>query len=99
MQWHFQLLKCHCCYLKAFIPCSLSWPSNPQNISILGVLHFIAVALMERHLEFRPLLYTSAGIVLGMIVNPYFPDNLIFSYHHMLPKLADATSVRVGNEW
>jgi hypothetical protein len=34
-----------------------------------------------------------------MIINPYFPDNLIFSYHHMLPKLADATSVRVGNEW
>jgi hypothetical protein len=65
----------------------------------LAVLHFIAVALTERRLEFRPLLYTSAGIVLGMIVNPYFPDNLIFSYHHMLPKLADATSVRVGNEW
>lgn len=65
----------------------------------LAVLHFLAVALTERRFEFRPLLYTSAGIVLGMIVNPYFPDNLIFSYHHMLPKLADATSVRVGNEW
>ena len=65
----------------------------------LAVLHFLAVALTERRLEFRPLLYTSAGIVLGMLVNPYFPDNLIFSYHHMLPKLADATSVRVGNEW
>jgi len=65
----------------------------------LAVLHFFAVALTERRLEFRPLLYTSVGIVLGMIVNPYFPDNLIFSYHHMLPKLADATSVRVGNEW
>lgn len=65
----------------------------------LAVLHFLAVALTERRLDFRPLLYTSAGILLGMVVNPYFPDNLIFSYHHMLPKLADATSVRVGNEW
>ncbi|MDQ2690594.1 MAG: hypothetical protein M3Y68_01035, partial [Chloroflexota bacterium] len=65
----------------------------------LAVLHFLVVALTERRLEFRPLLYTAAGILLGMIVNPYFPDNLIFSYHHMLPKLADATSVRVGNEW
>ncbi|HSL31512.1 MAG TPA: hypothetical protein VK900_20080 [Anaerolineales bacterium] len=65
----------------------------------LAVLHFLAVVLTEHRLEFRPLLYTSAGILLGMIVNPYFPDNLIFSYHHMLPKLADATSVRVGNEW
>ena len=65
----------------------------------LAVLHFLAVALTERRFEFRPLLYTSAGILLGMLINPYFPDNLIFSYHHMLPKLADATSVRVGNEW
>src|SRR5690349_2811406 len=65
----------------------------------LAVLHFLAVALTERRFEFRPLLYTAAGILLGMLINPYFPDNLIFSYHHMLPKLADATSVRVGNEW
>jgi hypothetical protein len=65
----------------------------------LAVLHFLAVAMTERRFEFRPLLYTSAGIIAGMLINPYFPDNLIFSYHHMLPKLADATSVRVGNEW
>jgi hypothetical protein len=65
----------------------------------LAVLHFLAVALTEHRFEFRPLLYTSLGIFLGMLINPFFPDNLIFSYHHMLPKLADATSVRVGNEW
>ena len=65
----------------------------------LAVLHFLAVALTERRIELRPLLYISGGIILGMIINPYFPHNLIFSYHHMLPKLTDATSVRVGNEW
>ena len=65
----------------------------------LAVLHFLAVALTERRFEFRPLLYISGGILLGMLINPYFPDNLIFSYHHMLPKLTDATSVNVGNEW
>src|SRR5687768_15111458 len=68
-------------------------------ILALAVLHFFAVALTERRLEFRSLLYIAAGIILGMIINPYFPENLIFSYHHMLPKLADATSVNVGNEW
>lgn len=65
----------------------------------LAVLHFLAVVLTERRLEVRPVLYISAGILLGMLINPYFPDNLTFSYHHMLPKLADATAVRVGNEW
>ncbi|HEX5807510.1 MAG TPA: hypothetical protein VFY25_02505, partial [Anaerolineales bacterium] len=65
----------------------------------LGVLHLIAVGITEQRFEFRPLLYILGGIVLGLIVNPYFPENIIFSYRHMLPKLSDATSVRVGNEW
>lgn len=65
----------------------------------LGGLHLISVALIEQHIEYKPLLYISAGVILGMLLNPYFPENIIFSYRHMLPKLADATSVRVGNEW
>lgn len=65
----------------------------------LAVLHLIAVALIEHRLEFRPLLYVSGGIILGLVINPYFPQNIIFSYHHMLPKLTGATSISVGNEW
>jgi hypothetical protein len=65
----------------------------------LGGLHLISVALIEQRIEYKPLLYISAAVILGMLLNPYFPENIIFSYRHMLPKLADATSVRVGNEW
>ncbi len=65
----------------------------------LAVLHLVAVALIEKRFEYKPLLFVTGGILLGMLVNPYFPENIIFSYRHMLPKLADATSVRVGNEW
>lgn len=65
----------------------------------LTVLYIAAVALVERRFEYRPLLFVGAGILLGMLVNPYFPDNVIFSIRHMLPKLMDATAVRVGNEW
>lgn len=65
----------------------------------LAVLHFLSVALIERKFEFRPLLLVGLGITAGLVINPYFPQNVVFSYNHMLPKLADATSVRVGNEW
>jgi hypothetical protein len=65
----------------------------------LAVLHLLAVVLVERRLELRPLIFISGGIALGLLVNPYFPNNIVFSLRHMLPKLADATSVRVGNEW
>ncbi len=66
---------------------------------VLAVLYGMAVLLVERQFEIRPLLYVGAGMALGMLVNPYFPDNIFFSIRHMLPKLTDATSVRVGNEW
>jgi hypothetical protein len=70
----------------------------PMILAVAG-LHFLAVLLIERRLEFRPLLWAGMGIGAGLIVNPYFPNNLIFTYHHLLPKLLDATSVSVGNEW
>ena len=65
----------------------------------LAFLHLISIALIEQRLELRPLLYIAGGMILGLIINPYFPENISFSFHHMLPKLTDATSVRVGNEW
>ena len=70
----------------------------PLLLALAG-LYVIAVALIERRFEFRPLLFVAAGIFLGLLINPYFPDNIIFSVRHMIPKLMDATSVRVGNEW
>jgi hypothetical protein len=68
-------------------------------IGILAFLYFLAVLIVEGRLEFRPLLYVGAGILLGMLINPYFPHNITFFIHHLAPKLADATSIRVGNEW
>ena len=63
------------------------------------VLYLIAVVMIEHRIEYKPLLFIAGGILLGLIINPYFPDNIIFSWNHMFPKLTDATSVRVGNEW
>jgi len=70
----------------------------PLILAITG-LHLFSVLLLERRLEFRPLFWAGIGIVVGLVINPYFPDNLIFTWHHLLPKLQDATSVSVGNEW
>jgi hypothetical protein len=68
-------------------------------IIALAILHLVAVALIEHRIEWKSLLYISAGVVLGMLINPYFPENIIFSYRHILPKLTGATAVSVGNEW
>ncbi|MFZ5909735.1 MAG: hypothetical protein ACOYYU_06950 [Chloroflexota bacterium] len=68
-------------------------------LPMLAVLHLVAIALLEHRLEYRPLLFITMGLVLGMLINPYFPDNIVFSFRHILPKLTDATAISVGNEW
>ena len=55
--------------------------------------------LVEKKLRWEPLLFSAAGIALGLVVNPYFPENLAFIYRHLMPKLLDATALSVGNEW
>ncbi|MDP8922636.1 MAG: hypothetical protein M3O34_07140 [Chloroflexota bacterium] len=51
-------------------------------------------------------LYPALGVLLGTVVNPYFPNNVQFSYLHMLPKVLQLvgidhadTPIQVGNEW
>ncbi|HLF81792.1 MAG TPA: hypothetical protein VI410_08480 [Anaerolineales bacterium] len=55
--------------------------------------------LLDRRLRLAPLGYAGAGIGLGLLINPYFPENLLFIGRHLLPKLTEATSISVGNEW
>ena len=76
------------------------WTYNafPMLLAV-GILHFLAVALIERRFDFRPLLFIAGGMLAGVLVNPYFPNNILFTYHHLFAKLTDATSTSVGNEW
>ena len=65
----------------------------------LAILYVIAKALSEKQLDLRPVIFIGFGLLLGMLVNPYFPFNLIFGYQHLVPKLFEATAINVGNEW
>jgi hypothetical protein len=66
---------------------------------VIAFIYVLASWLIERHLDVRPLVYTSLGIALGLVINPYFPHNIVFAGLHILPKLVETTAVRVGNEW
>jgi hypothetical protein len=70
----------------------------PLILVVTGV-YVAAQLLIERRLEWRALLYAGLGVGLGLVINPYFPDNLTFIYRHIVPKLTDTTAVRVGSEW
>jgi hypothetical protein len=76
------------------------WLYDAFPLIIVAVGVYSAMRLfIDRRFEVAPLAYTGLGVVLGLIINPYFPENLVFIYHHLAPKLADATATKVGNEW
>lgn len=68
-------------------------------ILILTGIYIFSVWLIDREFIPLPLYYVLGGICLGLLINPYFPHNVIFTLRHTLPKLLNPTSVRVGNEW
>jgi hypothetical protein len=70
----------------------------PFILLIVGI-YTVNRWLLDHQLNLRPLLYAGMGISVGLIINPYFPQNLIFIYHHYLPKLTDNSTANVGNEW
>ncbi len=70
-------------------------------VLLLGfaVLYTAAQWIAERRLEWQPVVYCALGIGLGLVINPYFPQNLQFIFDHLVAKVDLESSVQVGNEW
>ena len=76
------------------------WLYNAFPLLLVLAGGYVAVNWLFTHkLELQPLLYASIGIGLGMVINPFFPYNIIFTTSHILPKLFETTSISVGSEW
>lgn len=67
-------------------------------LMVVAVTYAIAAFMTERRLEWRAVAFPALGIALGLIVNPYFPQNISFIISHLLPKIGES-QVSVGNEW
>jgi len=66
-----------------------------------AIIWTIIIAWNERRLEWRPFAYTTGGMILGNIVNPYFPNNIKLFFEHFWTKfkVAEDFAVAVGGEW
>ena len=66
-----------------------------------AIIWTIIIAWNERRFEWRPLAYTTAGMILGNIINPYFPNNLYLFTEHFTEKFKIGSDfvVAVGGEW
>ena len=75
------------------------WAYNafPLLLVMAGV-YVIATFLLERRIAWKAIAFPAIGIGLGLLINPYFPENIDFIIGHLLPKLGESTT-KVGNEW
>jgi intracellular septation protein A len=69
----------------------------PLLLVVAGVYLF-ATWMLTRRLAWQALFYPAVGIGLGLLINPYFPQNVTFIASHLLPK-AGESATQVGNEW
>lgn len=85
------------------LPLALIFTWTYDLFVLLGIAVVIwtgVIAWTEGRFEWRPLVYVTAGCVLGLILNPYFPHNLYLFWEHARVKItANDFATKVGNEW
>ncbi len=66
-----------------------------------AIIWTVIIGWNERRLEWRPFAYTTGGMILGNLINPYFPNNLLLFVEHFTEKFKVGTDfvVAVGGEW
>lgn len=68
-------------------------------IGVLAGFWAIGVFIEERRIEWKPIVAVTVGVIAGLIINPYFPENLYLFASHVLMKTKEDFEVGVGNEW
>lgn len=77
-----------------------AWLYNGAIILLpLSALYILAFLVMSRRFVWSPFLNVSIGLVLGFVINPYFPDSVIFLWDHFQEYLLRPTPVPVSQEW
>lgn len=66
-----------------------------------AIIWTIIIGWNERQFEWRPVAYTTVGMIAGNIINPYFPNNLYLFFEHVITKFKVGSdfAVSVGGEW
>ena len=64
------------------------------------VMWIAVVGWTERRVEWRPLMWVLLGVAAGLVINPYFPQNVQLMYEHARMKITPSDfSTKVGGEW
>ncbi len=77
-----------------------TWLYDGFGLMLIFALGYsVATWLAERRWEWKPVVYTAIGITAGLVINPYFPQNILFITDHLGAKVNFQSGIPVGNEW
>ncbi len=66
----------------------------------LVLFALIAHYVVDRRIEYTLIVATGVGVAIGLLIHPYFPNNINFLWTHIVPKLfANGYGTGVGSEW
>ena len=75
------------------------WTYSLFPLLFLAAMIWVAIiAWNEKKFEWQPLAYTGGGMILGNLINPFFPNNLGLFWEHFSTKIGNF-NVAVGGEW
>ncbi|MDX8395281.1 MAG: hypothetical protein R8K22_02595 [Mariprofundaceae bacterium] len=85
----------------AVVACLFVWTYKVFPILIpMAVVAMFVFYVQKKEVDLRPLFAVIMGIIVGMLINPYFPDNIYFLWDAIRMKIfSDGYTVHVGNEW
>ena len=67
---------------------------------IAALMWAAVIGWTEHRIEWRPVMWVTLGILAGLVINPYFPQNLHLMYEHARIKItASDFNTKVGGEW
>lgn len=65
-----------------------------------ALIWVVVMGWAEQRFEWRPIVWVLVGSAAGLVINPYFPHNLVLFYEHLKIKLTlHDFSTKVGGEW
>ncbi len=69
-------------------------------LGLAATIWVVVIGWTERRLEWRPVMWTGLGILMGFVINPYFPRNVSFFVENLLlASTASEFQTGVGLEW
>lgn len=88
-------------YLLLVLCAIFVWAYNAfPTIAILVLIGVVTERVCDKTWNMRLIFYAGAGMLIGLIVNPYFPNNVGFLWNHIGPKIfAGSYRTSVGSEW